>query len=303
MPQKKWIKISVPDQGKNGVNIQQSSGKKVGLSAATSKAETSAILCYDANILWNEYLENPASLNYHKWKYLWSNLHTLKIDDKAIQTFLDFWTEYDTWPEAETPVNMAESPIDKSISLDTDEEILQQKIDCLFEKAEQTLQKFLKLAASGYQMPELEYNYTKTAGILSISYGEKWSPDPRKARPQRQIGEGTLLSEEDKEYWTRWEKYKFFSRRKDIFAVLEGKSDSGDTTINGNGLRGRIGVEYQGKEIWISYSGWTPAQDQAISAIAAYEADMMDQVTLEYRQQKQNNPYLTKDFLTALNAV
>ena len=80
--------------------------------------------------------------------------------------------------------------------------IFESKIDRLFEKAGETLQKFIRLAASGYPMPEDIYNPEKTAGYTTISYGDLGSEAPRTVQT-RQTGTGEIIQVLDPEYGTR----------------------------------------------------------------------------------------------------
>ena len=103
-------------------------------------------------------------------------------------------------------------------------------------------------------MPEEGYNPVKTAGFVTISFGDKDSNIPREKVQKRQIGEGAILDEPDKDYGTRGQKYSFFSMRKDISCVLEGKNDSGETSFNGTGVKGDIQFDFEDKGMGIGYS-------------------------------------------------
>lgn len=186
------------------------------------------------------------------------------------------------------------------------------KVASLFDKAGETLQKFIKL---GNEKPEIfpePFDPARTGGFITVSVWDQDATIPRDLVQTRQIGWWEILTQKDPEYGTRGDKYNFFSRRKDLFSILENKKDSGDTSFNGTGVKGRITFDIEHKIIWypypdkkigLSYSGWTPLQDQAIVVIAAREAGVITDAELIDWQASSNNPYLTPEFLTALHSV
>ncbi len=410
--------------------LQQLNSKIKESAKTKAKADTVDILSYDANTLWNEYMENPALLDHNKWEFLASKLDTLVIDESSKTNFCIFRAEFDKGPEEKiivtpqtTPVwdfkemlrhimisdlsmkDIGENIITIKTKLDMNEidfkecldivklwirdmhyvwraeefqslvhllerelalklrglyvhgekvltasdryfladyiydhddnlkigetilknflsqsewkelptqeitaeekqTILQSRVERLFDKAGETLQKFLKLAATpGYKMPEEGYNPSKTAGFVTISFGDKDRKIPREKVQKRQIGEGAILTEEDKDYGTRGQKYSFFSMRKDISCILEGKKDSGETSFNKTGVKGDIQFDFDDKGMGIGYSWGTELQDQAIVVIAAHEANIISNQEFTYKQETLNNPYLTAEFLNDLKKV
>ena len=393
------------------------------------RSDTASVVTYDVNALWNEYMENPASLDHNKREFLGSKLDTLKIEEIDKQTFCNFRTEYDRGPEEKNIMTPQETMKDFKIlfnwaiydklddehleniitaiemssleeddyrdcialvklrilkSKDTNEDssLLEQlknrleadlveklivklrdddgmfelpfkdilfldnhwnehnnkhanlnkfhlkiwenarssanyvhitsKVANLFDKAEEILQKFIKL---GNEKPEIfpeSFDHARTGGFITVSVGDQDTTIPRELVQTRQIGWGDILTQQDPEYGTRGDKYNFFSRMKDLFAILEGKKDSGDTSFNKTGVKGRIafdlankvtGYMYPHKKIGFSYSGLTQLQDQAIVVIAAREAWMITDAELIEWKESSNNPYLTAEFLKDLAAI
>lgn len=84
----------------DGVNDLRNRLKKISSKVrenakSNALADTADILgC--ANTLWNEYLENSASLTHDQWEFLGSKLDTLNIDEPAKQEFCNHRSENDT---------------------------------------------------------------------------------------------------------------------------------------------------------------------------------------------------------------
>ena len=126
----------------------------------------------------NKYWYNQNDLSPNERGFLAKNIDSLKIETRDREMFMRLKSEHDLAPK--------KISYEKK-SINFKDEILHSKINSLFEKAEQTLQRFLRLAASGYVMPEKEYNPQKTGGFVTISFGTKGSKDPRKVQ-LRKIG-------------------------------------------------------------------------------------------------------------------
>jgi hypothetical protein len=177
----------------------------------------------------------------------------------------------------------------------TDEEkqtILQSRVDRLFDKAGDTLQRFLKLAATpGYKMPEEGYKLEKTAGFANLSVDGK--------DEIRQLGDGPILSKEDPLYGTNAPKYSRHATQK-VFQLFTHPEEvySETTPIK---IAGGFAFHFKGEKVIFSYSGGTPLQDQAIVIIGAHDAGRMSDEEFTQKQETLNNPYLTPEFLHDLN--
>lgn len=91
--------------------LQQLNSKIKESAKTKAKADTVDILSYDANTLWNEYMENPALLDHNKWEFLASKLDTLVIDESSKTNFCIFRAEFDKGPEEKIIVTPQTTPV------------------------------------------------------------------------------------------------------------------------------------------------------------------------------------------------
>ncbi len=235
--------------------------------------------------LFNKYHDTHELLTANEWDFLatyfldYGTQYLPSISDKDLKVFFDLEESY-YFSNQTLPHEL--------------EEILNSKIDRLFEKAGEVVQKFLKLGeTSPESIPEQPYNPRKTAGFITLSVDGIM-------KERRQMGTGDILKDEDEEFWTKGHKYLKFATKKDLFAVLEHKEYSEDTSFK---IKGRIEFYYERKKIGFSCSWWSQLQDQAIVILAAHKAGMIFDEELVRKQKTLNNPYLEHAFIEKLNSI
>lgn len=143
------IEGDTSSQGTKGIllGVAEDAGGILNLEESTPHQESlSEINKQDVTVkLRNKYLQNQDNLSPNERNFLAENLNLLKIESRDREMFMRLKSEHDLAPK--------KISYEKK-SINFKDEILQSKINSLFEKTGHILQRFLRLAASGYVMPE-----------------------------------------------------------------------------------------------------------------------------------------------------